>query len=119
MDDLVKKARDHADVIDRDAFDIAPEYTAALLTSLADEVDKLDERETELLAQCAGLEWQIAAMTDEVVRLREALREWGECAMYDALMEGPKFKGWDRSALDRCRRKHEAALAGEQGDDHE
>lgn len=30
---------------------------------------------------------------------------WHECAQYDPLMEGPRFKGWDRSALDRCRRR--------------
>lgn len=28
---------------------------------------------------------------------------WRECALYDPTMEGPRFKGWDRSALDRCR----------------
>lgn len=39
---------------------------------------------------------------------REAIEEaaaWRECALYDATMEGPAFKGWDRSALDRCRRR--------------
>jgi hypothetical protein len=28
-----------------------------------------------------------------------------ECALYDATMEGPRFKGWNRSALDRLRPK--------------
>lgn len=32
---------------------------------------------------------------------------WMECALYDATMEGPKFKGWNRSALDRLRREYE------------
>lgn len=35
--------------------------------------------------------------------LRERLTAWEECALYDATMEGPVFKGWNRSALDRCR----------------
>jgi len=33
------------------------------------------------------------------------VREWRSCAKYDATMEGPKFKNWDRNALDRCRKK--------------
>lgn len=37
------------------------------------------------------------------------IEQWRSCALYDATMEGPVFKGWDRSALERCRR---AALAG-------
>lgn len=41
----------------------------------------------------------------EIERLRAALDEWQSCAKYDALMGGPKFMGWNRSALDRCRRK--------------
>jgi len=31
---------------------------------------------------------------------------WRECARYDPDMSGKKrFKGWDRSALDRCRKR--------------
>jgi len=37
--------------------------------------------------------------------------EWRECAQYDATMEGPVFKGWDRSQMDRCRRRFNAAGA--------
>lgn len=32
------------------------------------------------------------------------IEQWRACALYDATMEGPVFKGWDRSALERCRR---------------
>jgi len=33
--------------------------------------------------------------------------EWRECAYYDPLMSGKgAFLGWDRSALDRCRRRY-------------
>ena len=32
------------------------------------------------------------------------IEQWRECALYDATMEGLVFKGWDRSALERCRR---------------
>ena len=31
---------------------------------------------------------------------------WRQCALYDATMAGPIFKGWDRSAMDRCRRRY-------------
>lgn len=34
---------------------------------------------------------------------QDELRDWRECAKYDATMEGSVFKGWDRSALDRLR----------------
>jgi len=42
----------------------------------------------------------------EEERLRKEVSEWRDCARYDPLMSGPAFKGWDRSALDRCRRKY-------------
>jgi hypothetical protein len=35
------------------------------------------------------------------------IEQWRECALYDATMKGPAFKGWDRSALDRCRKRGE------------
>ena len=38
---------------------------------------------------------------------------WMECALYDPLMEGPKFKGWNLSALNRLRVEAERALADE------
>ena len=38
---------------------------------------------------------------------------WMECALYDPLMEGPKFKGWNLSALNRLRAEVERALADE------
>lgn len=34
------------------------------------------------------------------------IEHWRECAKYDATMEGPVFKGWDQSALNRCRRAY-------------
>lgn len=38
-------------------------------------------------------------------RLLDEINEWRECAQYDATMEGPVFKGWNRSHLDRCRKQ--------------
>jgi len=38
------------------------------------------------------------------------IARWRECALYDATMDGPVFKGWDRSALERRR----LAALGEQ-----
>ena len=43
-------------------------------------------------------------LNEEYVALLEEVTAWRECARYDPQMEGPAFKGWDRSALDRCRR---------------
>lgn len=39
----------------------------------------------------------------------DELMEWRECALYDATMEGPAFKGWDRSRMDRLRKEAEQA----------
>jgi hypothetical protein len=43
---------------------------------------------------------------DEIKRLMTECEAWRECARYDAMMEGPRFAGWDRSALNRCRKKY-------------
>ena len=59
------------------------------LQHLADLVDKVDELEGILKAKDAEI------------------YAWRECALYDACMSGPKFKGWDASALNRMRRKYE------------
>jgi hypothetical protein len=45
---------------------------------------------------------QIAMLTEEIHASLFAERQrWMDCAMVDATMEGPKLKGWNRSALDR------------------
>jgi len=41
------------------------------------------------------------------VALLEEVTAWRECARYDPDMSGAKrFKGWDRSGLDRCRKTY-------------
>jgi hypothetical protein len=43
----------------------------------------------------------------EYVALLEEVTAWRECARYDPDMSGAKrFKGWDRSGLDRCRKTY-------------
>lgn len=47
----------------------------------------------------------------EKVKAKDAeIAGWRECALYDACMDGPKFRVWDRSALDRMRRKAEVSI---------
>lgn len=46
-------------------------------------------------------------------RMREALEQFTHCARYDATMEGPKLRGWDRSELDRSLTTARAALTPE------
>lgn len=48
---------------------------------------------------------------DDIETMRALLIELDECAMYDATMEGLRFKGWNRSALDRLRPKVRAYLS--------
>jgi len=43
------------------------------------------------------------ALAAAIHALEQEVQDWRECALYDPLMSGPKFKGWNRSALDRCR----------------
>ena len=53
----------------------------------------------------------ITALTAERDAAVAEVAEWRECAQYDATMEGPVFKGWDRSQMDRCRKRFIAAGA--------
>lgn len=39
--------------------------------------------------------------------VKDMRREFLECAVYDVLMEGPKFKNWNLSSLNRLRIKYE------------
>ena len=39
----------------------------------------------------------------------EELEDWRSCAKFDVTMEGAVPAGWDRSALERCRKKYLAA----------
>lgn len=48
------------------------------------------------------------AVSREIRMLREEVALWRECAQYDASMEGPVFKGWNRSQMERCRKALEA-----------
>jgi hypothetical protein len=55
----------------------------------------------------------ITALTAERDAAVAEVAEWRECAQYDATMEGPVFKGWDRSQMDRCRKRFNEAGAHE------
>jgi len=45
----------------------------------------------------------LAALRSASGKTAEELTAYREAAQYDATMEGPRFKGWDRSQLDRAR----------------
>lgn len=48
---------------------------------------------------------------DELQQLRHELEGYREAALYDPMMSGEsRFKGWNRSALDRARRVTEARI---------
>jgi hypothetical protein len=59
----------------------------------------------ERLRKNVGIELSREA-ADEIERLTAECEAWRECAQYDPEMTGPAFKGWDRSALDRCRTRY-------------
>jgi hypothetical protein len=45
--------------------------------------------------------------------IAQARDEFLDCCEYDAMMEGPRFKGFNRSSLERLRKKYEDARAQE------
>lgn len=47
-----------------------------------------------------------------IEQLHAELTAYWEAALYDTTMEGPKFKGWNRSALDRARHMTEERVGG-------
>ena len=53
----------------------------------------------------------LLASAARAAELEAEVAEWRECMQFDALMSGPVFKGWDRSQMERCRKKHEARAA--------
>ena len=57
----------------------------------------------------ATIQAQIASLIAENERLRNDLRDWAECSSIKVTMEGPRFMGWNSSALNRCLAKYEAA----------
>lgn len=71
-----------------------------------------DTSERLLMGEAADA---IRYLLERVSPVSEALitevTEWRGCALYDPTMEGPRFKGWDRSALERCRATAEKAGA--------
>ncbi len=58
----------------------------------------------QLVTALDGIEYWCALVVHE--HLIQEIEEWRSCASYDPKMEGPQFKGWDRSQMDRCRRKY-------------
>jgi hypothetical protein len=65
-----------------------------------------NERLHEIVEQWAGMPSDSEQGALAGVALE--LLAWRECAEYDVTMDGRVFKGWNRSALDRCRRAAEA-----------
>jgi hypothetical protein len=71
--------------------------------------DSLQRRdETAIGGALWEIERYIHALEDEV-------KFWRECARYETFMDGrPRFKDWNQSALDRCRRVFIEKIAPEQ-----
>lgn len=70
--------------------------------------DRFDEQAYALLKAFYAKPEPKNLQDDIAAALRAVTTEFLDCAQYDALMEGPMFKGWNRSALDRLRKKYEA-----------
>lgn len=69
---------------------------AAGLSALADIREALGVGGRPCLFELAGL----------VKDLVSECRDWRECARYSVTMESGHFQAWNRSALDRCRKKY-------------
>ncbi len=60
----------------------------------------------EAATSCPGdYKATLADLEAAIDYLRE-LEEWRACAKYSVTMEGPQFKGWDRSQMERCRKRY-------------
>jgi BMFP domain-containing protein YqiC len=67
-----------------------------------------DDLDTEVMAWAMSA---ITALRRRVAELEAELEEYEHAASYDATLEGPVFKGWNRSSLDRARKRTEARRA--------
>ncbi len=65
-----------------------------------------------IIRECEAAILALTRPARDAEQMRE-IAAWRECALYDATMEGPRFKGWDRSAMDRCRRRFIETHPGE------
>ena len=50
---------------------------------------------------------ELANLLETIDQLTAELEEYRSAASYDAKMSGPVFKGWNRSQLDRARKRTE------------
>jgi len=111
MDDLVER-------LEAALGETSPLSSCYLMEEAADEIRSLRAQVAQERAGIVAMvrsqaEWhdqrqrEFRHLRRENEALRAQVEQWVECAMYDATMEGPVFKGWDRSALDRCRKRHE------------
>lgn len=72
---------------------------------------KMELHTTPLGRLCRMPSDDARAILDHITALTAEVFEWRECAQYDATMEGPVFKGWNRLQMDRCRKRFNEAGA--------
>lgn len=77
-----------------------------LADDAADEIERLENKNTLLSVTLEAERVDTMELASEIERLLAECEAWRECAQYDPKMEGPAFKGWNRSALDRCRKQY-------------
>ena len=85
-------------------------------SDLKAEVERLRKELIDVVAVLSAEVDFIASLTAENERLRDDLRDWADCCQMDTVMQGPARMGWNRSALDRCLDKYEAALQPKEGE---
>ncbi len=64
----------------------------------------MTDAERRIREKYRGLQGNMPPFGDVITLLMvldEERQRWLDCAMVDATMEGPRLKGWNRSALDR------------------
>jgi hypothetical protein len=97
-----------------DAFDVADHILALVEPILRERDEALRQlrigmgTERKALAQCVIAQASAEKAEESIAALTDELNAWRDAAEYDATMEGPKFKGWNRSQLDRARKISEA-----------
>lgn len=82
--------------------------TGSIWGGISNQLHPFPTLATEVLFNPDGRE-----AAERIEALEAEIEQWRSCARYDATMEGPAFKGWDMSALERCRRTALDALGFE------
>ena len=116
MSDIMDVLKAEANRLDRRAYAdrcVGPDCALSSLVAdtAATEIERLRERVATAEALATARRTALVAAEGELAEAVEVVREFHDAAQIDAVMEGPRLTGWNRSALNRAWPKATAFLA--------